>query len=87
MAKILVIADIKDGVLKGSTAELLSKAKGLGAETAVAAIGNNIESLTEIWQLQDLIPNTLPMMQVLNYFLQVPMHPVLLKRQKPLKPP
>ncbi len=47
MAKILVIADIKEGVIKGSTAELLSKARELGAETAVAAIGNNIESLTE----------------------------------------
>ncbi|MCP4718469.1 MAG: electron transfer flavoprotein subunit alpha/FixB family protein, partial [Desulfobacteraceae bacterium] len=47
MAKILVVADIKEGVIKGSTAELLSKAKELGAETAVAAIGNNIESLTE----------------------------------------
>ena len=46
MANILVIADIKDGVLKGSTAELLSKAKQLGAKTAVVAIGSNIESLT-----------------------------------------
>ncbi|MBT3176931.1 MAG: electron transfer flavoprotein subunit alpha/FixB family protein [Desulfobacula sp.] len=46
MAKILVIADIKQGVLKGSTAELLSKAKAIGAETAVVAIGSNIESLT-----------------------------------------
>ncbi len=45
MAKVLVIADIKQGVLKGSTAELLSKAKALGAETAVVAIGSNIESL------------------------------------------
>ena len=45
MAKILVIADIKQGVLKGSTAELLSKAKAIGAETAVVAIGSNIESL------------------------------------------
>ncbi len=45
MAKILVIADIKQGVLKRSTAELLSKAKGIGAEAAVAAIGSNIESL------------------------------------------
>ncbi len=45
MVKILVVADIKQGVLKGSTAELLSKAKALGAETAVAAIGSNIESL------------------------------------------
>jgi electron transfer flavoprotein alpha subunit len=47
MAKILVIADIKDGVVKGSTAELLSKAKDLGAQTAVAAIGHNIASLAE----------------------------------------
>ena len=45
MAKILVIADIRQGVLKGSTAELLSKAKSIGAETAVVAIGSNIESL------------------------------------------
>jgi electron transfer flavoprotein alpha subunit len=45
MTKILVIADIKQGVLKGSTAELLSKARALGAETAVAAVGSNIESL------------------------------------------
>ncbi len=47
MAKILVIADIKEGVLKGSTAELLSKAKALGAQTAVAAMGSNIESLAQ----------------------------------------
>ncbi len=46
MAKVLVIADIKQGVLKGSTTELLSKAKSVGAETAVVAIGSNIESLT-----------------------------------------
>jgi electron transfer flavoprotein alpha subunit len=45
MAKALVIADIKQGGLKGSTAELLSKAKAIGAETAVVAIGSNIESL------------------------------------------
>ncbi len=45
MAKALVIADIKQGVLKGSTAELLSKAKSIGAETAVVAIGSNIEPL------------------------------------------
>jgi len=45
MAKILVVADIKEGVLKGSTAELLSKAKAIGAETAVVAIGSNIEGL------------------------------------------
>ncbi len=45
MPNILVIADIKQGVLKGSTAELLSKAKALNAQTAVVAIGSNIESL------------------------------------------
>ena len=45
MAKLLVIADIKNGVLKGSTAELLSKAKAIGAETGVVAIGSNIASL------------------------------------------
>jgi len=45
MAKVLVIADIKEGVLKSSTAELLSKAKAIGAETAVVAIGSNIEAL------------------------------------------
>ncbi len=46
MAKVLVIAEIKQGVLKSSTTELLSKAKDMGAETAVVAIGSNIESLT-----------------------------------------
>ena len=46
MANILVVADIKQGVLKGSTAELLSKARALGAQTAVVAVGSNIESLT-----------------------------------------
>lgn len=45
MAKVLVVADSKQGVLKGSAAELLSKAKAIGAETAVVAIGSNIESL------------------------------------------
>lgn len=45
MAKVLVMADIYRGALKGSTAELLSKAKAIGAETAVAAVGSNIESL------------------------------------------
>ena len=45
MAKVLVIADIKQGELKASTAELLSKAKAIGAETAVAAIGNNLEGV------------------------------------------
>ena len=45
MANVLVIADIKQGVLKGSTAELLSKAKAIGAKTAVVAIGSGLESL------------------------------------------
>ena len=45
MAKVLVIADIKQGVLKSSTAQLISKAKAIGAETAVVAIGSNIQSL------------------------------------------
>ncbi len=45
MTKILVVADIKQGVLKSSTLELLSKARALGAETAVVAVGNNIQSL------------------------------------------
>jgi electron transfer flavoprotein alpha subunit len=45
MAKVLVIADIKEGALKGSTTELLSKAKAIGAETAVVAIGSDIGSL------------------------------------------
>jgi electron transfer flavoprotein alpha subunit len=47
MTKILVVADIKQGVLKGSTAELLTKAKALSAETAVVAIGSDIESLAK----------------------------------------
>ncbi len=46
MTKILVVAEIKDGVLKGSTKELLSKAKALGAQAATVAIGSNIESLS-----------------------------------------
>jgi len=45
MTKILVVSDIKQGVLKSSTTELLSKAKSIGAETAVVAIGSQIESL------------------------------------------
>lgn len=45
MTKVLVVADIKQGVLKRATTELLSKARALGAETAVAAIGSNIASL------------------------------------------
>jgi electron transfer flavoprotein alpha subunit len=48
MAKILVIADIKQGVLKGSTYEILSKAKAMGAETAALAIGSNIQSLIPV---------------------------------------
>ncbi|NNF99700.1 MAG: electron transfer flavoprotein subunit alpha/FixB family protein [Desulfobacteraceae bacterium] len=46
MAKILVVADIKQGELKSSTAELLSKARAIGAETAVVAVGSNMSSLT-----------------------------------------
>jgi electron transfer flavoprotein alpha subunit len=45
MAKVLVIAEIKQGVLKSSTTELLSKAKEMGAEAAVVAIGSNVEAL------------------------------------------
>lgn len=45
MAKVLVVADIKQGELKGSTAELLSKARAIGAQTSVVAIGADIESL------------------------------------------
>ena len=46
MAKVLVIAEIKQGILKSSTTELLSKAKGMGAEAAVVAIGSNIAALS-----------------------------------------
>ncbi len=46
MSKVLVVADIKQGDLKISTSELLSKAKAIGVETAVVAIGSNIESLS-----------------------------------------
>ncbi|BBO81443.1 electron transfer flavoprotein subunit alpha [Desulfosarcina ovata subsp. sediminis] len=45
MAKVLVIADIKNGALGSSTTELLSKAKAIGAETAVVAIGSGIDGL------------------------------------------
>ncbi len=45
MANVLVVAEIKQGVVKGSTTELLSKAKALGAQAAVVAIGSGIESL------------------------------------------
>ena len=45
MAKVLVVADIKNGKLNSSTTELLSKAKGIGAEAGVVAIGNGINAL------------------------------------------
>ena len=45
MANILVVADIKQGVLKSSTTELLSKAKAIGAEAAVVAIGSDLQEL------------------------------------------
>jgi electron transfer flavoprotein alpha subunit len=45
MTKILVVADIQKDALKGSTSELLSKAKTMGAESAVVAVGSNIEPL------------------------------------------
>jgi electron transfer flavoprotein alpha subunit len=45
MTNILVVADIKQGELKGSTAELLSKARSLGAQTAVAAVGSQVSGL------------------------------------------
>ena len=45
MTKILVFADIKNGQLKGGTAELVSKAKSLGAEAAAVAVGSGIQSM------------------------------------------
>lgn len=45
MAKVLVIADIKQGVLKGSATELLSKANTIGAQTAIVAIGSDLDAL------------------------------------------
>jgi electron transfer flavoprotein alpha subunit len=45
MTNILVVADIKQGELKGSTAELLSKARALGADTAVVAVGSQVKDL------------------------------------------
>lgn len=45
MAKVLVVADIKNGKLSSSTTELLSRAKGLGAEAAVVAIGSGINAM------------------------------------------
>ncbi len=47
MTNILVVADIKQGELKGSTAELLSKARALGADTAVVAVGSQVKDLAE----------------------------------------
>lgn len=45
MAKVLVVAEIKGGALKGSTTELASKAKGLGAEVATVAVGSGVKAL------------------------------------------
>ena len=45
MTNILVVADIKQGVLKGSTAELLTRAKSLGAATAAVAVGAGVGAL------------------------------------------
>ncbi len=45
MTNILVVADIKQGVLKGSAAELLSKARALGADTAAVAVGSQVKDL------------------------------------------
>ena len=45
MTNILVVADIKQGELKGSTTELLSKARALGAQTAVVAVGSQVKDL------------------------------------------
>lgn len=45
MTKVLVIADTKQGTLRSSTCELLSKARSIGAQTAVVAIGNNLDGL------------------------------------------
>jgi electron transfer flavoprotein alpha subunit len=45
MTNILVVADIKQGELKGSTAELLSRARALGAQTAVVAVGSQVSGL------------------------------------------
>ena len=45
MTNILVVADIKQGALKGSTSELLTQAKSLGADTAVVAVGAGVSAL------------------------------------------
>ena len=86
MAKVLVIADIKQGVLKGSTAQLLSKAKAIGAETAVVAIGCNIESLIPGLVTPAPIRNISPMIPDWSCFQPVPTHPVSLTRPNNLAP-
>lgn len=45
MTKILVVADIKNGALKGSSFELVSKAAGLGAEVGGVLFGDGVASL------------------------------------------
>ncbi len=45
MTKILVVADLKNGEIKGSTHELISKATGLGAEVGGILIGNGIGTM------------------------------------------
>ena len=45
MTKALIVAEIKNGALKNSAAELLSKARAIGAQAAVVAIGSNIKPL------------------------------------------
>ncbi len=45
MTKVLVVADIKNGVLKRSSVELVCKAKHLGFQTAIIAIGKGTQSL------------------------------------------
>lgn len=45
MTKILVVADIKQGTLKKGTLELISKAKTVTENVAVAVIGHNVDGL------------------------------------------
>jgi electron transfer flavoprotein alpha subunit len=45
MTKVLVVADIRQGELKSSTSELVSKAKSIGGEVAVVAIGDSVSAL------------------------------------------
>ncbi|MDH5560771.1 MAG: electron transfer flavoprotein subunit alpha/FixB family protein, partial [Deltaproteobacteria bacterium] len=42
MSKILVIAEVKNARVKTSTAELISKARSLGADTASLLVGNQL---------------------------------------------